>query len=128
MATPFQREQIPILTHQEVNTLSYSFCMHRDMLRSEQDSAWTLPEAVQHTLAILHSPASILTASGFSCNEAPAVGLGYLSAPLQPCICPSQRGFPSPGCREHPRQLTERCPITTLTAQTPWPLLLHSHV
>lgn len=63
-------EQIPFLAHQEENTF-YSFRTRRDILLQE-DSAWTLPEPVQHTL---QPRARILTASGFSFNEAPAVGL-----------------------------------------------------
>lgn len=56
------------------------------------------------------------------------MGLGCLRVPLQPRIYPSQRAFPSLGRREHPTQLTERRPVTTLTTQNPQPLFLHSHV
>lgn len=132
VATPFQMEQIPILAHQEENT-SYSFRTHRYIFRSEQPLArgQSLDFAratTTHPNNHLQPRAHNLAASGFSFNEAPAIGLGCLRVPRQPCICPSQRGFPSLGCREHPTQLAERCPVTTLTAQTPRPLFLHSHI
>lgn len=85
----------------------------------QKDSAWTLPEPVQHILAIIYSPAFILTASGFSSNKTPAVWLGYLRAVLQPCISRSQRGFPSPGHTASHAAHAEKHPVTALTAQTP---------
>lgn len=66
----------------------YSFCTHRDIFRSEQPLArgqcldFARPSTT-HPNNHLQPCAHILAASGFSFNEAPAVGLGCLRAPLR---------------------------------------------
>lgn len=64
VATPFQMEQIPVLAHQEENTSLCAVSMHTEISLGQnsllrEDSTWTLPEPVQHTLTIIYSPMHI---------------------------------------------------------------------